>query len=198
MGNTRKWIGAFLVLALGTGCVSTPIAGGPPAPLEETEDNELNPVYIPLGGLSYGQVFENVLQVLISHGFEIQEANRYDGRIETVPRIAPGLGLFLKPGTPSFRDRLLYTLQTYRHRVSVIIQPADNGGYFIEVVARKELEDLAKPSRATAGAAIFRNENNVDRQYEVIDASVVDAHWIYKGRDALLEQQLIEKLKGCM
>jgi hypothetical protein len=65
--------------------------------------------------------------VLGDYGFEIRESNRYDGHIETIPRIAPGLGLFLKPGSPDLRDRLLATLQTYRHRVLVDIQPACRG-----------------------------------------------------------------------
>jgi hypothetical protein len=161
---------------------------------------EQNPVFIPLGPQpeAYAKVFENVLQVLIDHEFEILESNRYDGRIETVPRVSPGLGLFFKPGSPAFRDRLLSTLQTYRHRISVVIHPADNGGYFVEVIARKELQDLPKPIRQTAGAAIFRSDLNVERQFEVIDPNVFEPSWIFKGRDVPLEQKLIEALKKLM
>src|SRR2546422_5363322 len=169
---TRTSVGALL--AMSVGCVSGPCAdlanwilapdGTAAKPGQTTTTafagiEDQNPVFVPLGPNSYGKVFENVLQVLGDYGFEIMEANRYDGRIETIPRISPGLGLFLKPGSPMFYDRLLSTLQTYRHRVSVIIQPADNGGYFIEVIARKELEDLSRPLRSTAGAAVFRPEN---------------------------------------
>jgi hypothetical protein len=188
---------AALLLFLTSGCVGSPLfeAQAPP----ETVVCEIeNPVYIPLGHESYGLVFESVLQTLIDQGFEIQEANRYDGRVEALPRTAPGLGLWLKPGSPSFRERLLSTLQSYRHRVSVVIQPADNGGYFVEIIARKELEDLARPTRSTAGAAFFRNETTVERQFEVVDATVVDSAWIYKGRDPALEQRLIERLKGAI
>jgi hypothetical protein len=172
----------------------------PPMAPVIVEDGDENPIYVPGGSDSYGRVFENALRVLISHGFEIQaqDTNRYSGHIEAIPRIAPGVLLFLKPGTPSFRERLLYTFQTYRHRVSVDIDPAQNGGYFVKVTARKELEDLARPVRATAGAAIFRVDNNVDRVFEVIDATYFDPHWIYKGRDTSLEQSLIRKLKRYM
>jgi hypothetical protein len=137
-------------------------------------------------------------QVLGDNGFEIAESNRYDGRIETVPRIAPGVLLFLKPGSPSFYERSLATLQTYRHRVSVVIQPAENVGFFLEVIARKELEDLARPIKQTAGAAIFRTDNSVERQFEVIDPNVFDSTWIFKGRDPELEQKLIQRLKCLM
>jgi hypothetical protein len=192
----QDWVGLILLSA---GCVAAPVVDSVPdaGPAQVVAEIE-NPVYIPLGHESYGQVFENVLQTLIDEGFEIQEANRYDGRVEALPRIAPGLGLFLKPGSPSFRERLLATCQTYRHRVSVVIQPADNGGYFVEIIARKELEDLARPVRATAGASFFRNDNNVERQFEVIDPTVVGSGWIYKGRDVALEQRIIDRLKRCL
>ncbi len=159
---------------------------------------ESNPVFIPLGPECYAKVFECVLQVLGDYGFDIWEANRYDGRIETVPRIAPGLGLFFKPGSPVLYERLLASWQTYRHRLSVLIQPADHGGFFLEVIVRKELQDLPRPIRSTVGGAIFRNDNNVERQYEVIDLTVFDTHWIYKGRDTAMEQEIIRRLQKCI
>src|SRR5437867_3858323 len=100
----KGWAGLLLALV---GCAApqmTQAPGGEALPLVAEIEN---PVFIPLGHESYGQVFENVLQTLIDEGFEIQEANRYDGRVEAIPRTAPGLGLFLKPGSPDFRERLL-------------------------------------------------------------------------------------------
>jgi hypothetical protein len=188
---------AVLTLA---GCQSAgPLVEAPriiPAGAPYIEDS--NPVYVPLGPESYGHVFETALSVLIDYGFEIRESNRWDGSIETMPRIAPGIALFLKPGSPDLYDRLLATLQTYRHRVRVNIQPADNGGFFVKVTALKELEDLPRPIRSTVGAAIFRNENDVARQFEVIDPTFFDANWIYRGQDCPLEQELIRRLKKCM
>jgi hypothetical protein len=193
-GSPLIWCGLLLFA-----CANAAFAQAPALPVI-IEDGEENPIFIPGGAESYGKVFENVLHVLISNGFEIQpqDTNRYSGHIEAIPRIAPGLFLWVKPGTPSFRERLLATLQTYRHRVFVDIDPAQNGGYFVKVTALKELEGLARPTRATAGAAIFRNDNNVERVYEVIDATYFDPHWIPKGRDTLLEQSLINNLKKCM
>ena len=115
-----------------------------------------------------------------------------------MPRVAKGFGIRGINGSPSFYERSLAHLQTIQHRVSVMIQPADGGGYFIEVVVRKELEDLPKPLRATAGGAIFRSENNVERQFEVIDPTVMRSHWIYKGRAEAFEQQIICRLKKLM
>ncbi len=196
---------AGLLLLLGGGCSAEPlldipglVPGPETVPGEHAAVLDENPVFVPLGPDSYGKVFENVLDVLTGYRFEILESNRYDGRIETVPRMAPGAILFFKPGSPQFRERVLATLQTYRHRISVVIQPADNGGFFVEVIARKELQDLPRPVKQTAGAAIFRVDNNVERQFEVIDPTVFDPAWIFKGRDAALEQKIIHQLKKIM
>jgi hypothetical protein len=192
------WAG--LVLALAGGCASGPLLDNPlplnPGVVEQPAEH--NPVFVPLGPTSYGLVFENVLKVLSDYGFEILEANRYDGHVETIPRIAPGVGLFFRPGSPDHYERLLASCQTYRHRIVVFIQPADSGGFFIQVIAFKELEDLPRPTRATAGAAVFSTFNNVERQFEVIDPTVFEAGWIPKGQDHALEQAILQRIKACM
>jgi hypothetical protein len=199
MGKWRLAAVAGLLMTM-AGC-ATPPAFVEPTPLSLPDDVVVvaeNPVFIPLGKLQYGYVFESCLKTLLDYGFEIMESNRYDGRIETMPRIAPGLLNCIKPGSPDLRERLLATTQTYRHRVSLIIQPAENSGYFIEVIVRKELEDLPKPVRGTVGGAVFRSENTVERQFEVIDPIFFEPKWIYKGRDVALEQEIIRRLDTCM
>jgi hypothetical protein len=201
MGNMRKlWAAVFL--ALGAGCQNfPPLMEGPTlVPAGSNIIYDQNPVFIPLGPDSYGQVFENCLRVLEEYGFEIrdQDTTRYFGQIECMPRVCPGLGLFLKPGSPDLWDRLLATTQSYRHRVSIMIQPADNGGFFIHVTARKELEDVPRPVRSTVGAAVFRNEPTVERQFEVVDPVFFESNWIPRGRDVPLEQEIIRRLKKCM
>ena len=42
---------------------------------------------------------------------------------------------------------------------------------------------------------MFRSENTVERQTEVIDANIFDPMWIYRGRDVPLEQELIRRFK---
>src|SRR3954451_25321936 len=113
-----------------------------------------NPVYLPQGPMAYAQVFEKVLDV-VDDFWEIAYANRYDGRIETFPAVAPGLEQPWKPGSPDFQQRLLAYLQSIRHRAIVLITTADDGGYFVDVKVLKELEDLPNPSRSTAGTASF-------------------------------------------
>jgi hypothetical protein len=190
-------------LALGCQNLNAALDLPPILPIGEKPVAGQNPIYIPLPPRDYGRVFEAALQVLDDYGFEIAEANRYSGHIDAVPRVAPGVGMLFKPGSPDFYDRFLCSLQTYRHRVTVVFQtadpqPADHGGYFIEFIVRKELEDLARPLRSTVGGAVFRSEHTVERQTEVIDATFFDPTWIYRGRDAALEQELIQRFKKAL
>jgi hypothetical protein len=57
---------------------------------------------------------------------------------------------------------------------------------------------VARPIRSTAGAAAFRSDNTVERQFEVIDPAVFEKTWIPLGRDTCLENAIIQKIKKCM
>jgi hypothetical protein len=138
-------------------------------------------------------VFEKVLDVLDDY-FEIAYANRYDGRIETFPSIAPGIEQPWKPGSPDCSQRLLAFFQTIRHRAIVIITTADDGGYFIDVKVLKEEEDLPNPIRYTAGSASFRITPTVQRQFEVVEPEFYEPNWIPIGRDFKLEQVILERI----
>ena len=81
------------------------------------------------------------------------------GRIETFPRVAPGLGQIWKNGSPDLYQRLLATLQSMRYRAIVLITPARDGGFFVDVKVYRELEDVAQPLRAGSASAVFRSDN---------------------------------------
>jgi hypothetical protein len=189
------WVGVLAALA--GGCVTLP-TGAPPALLKPDPNITVeNPLFVPQGPFTYNPVFEKVLEVVGDY-FEIAYSNRYDGRIETFPRTSPGLEQPWKPGSPDCYQRLEATLQSMRRRAIVLIQPADDGGYFIEVTVYKELEDLPQPTRMLAGGSAFRTEPTVERQFEVIDAAAFESNWIPKGRDTVLEQLILQRLKQCM
>ncbi|HEX4589747.1 MAG TPA: hypothetical protein VH120_07450, partial [Gemmataceae bacterium] len=130
------------------------------------------------------------------------EANRYSGVIRSHPKIAPGLDQLWKPGSPDGAERLLATLQTIRYRCEVTIQavqadpnqPSAPGGYLVQVIVYKELEDLPRPIKATAGAAAFRADITVDRQFEVVEPTVIETNWIPKGREPYLEQEILKRI----
>ncbi len=181
------------------GCYSGPLVDNPvvlrPDPNQPPCEN---PVYVPLGPPSYGPVFEKVLDVIDDY-FEIAVSSRYDGRIETFPRTAPGLERFFVPGTPSVWQRGYYWLQSCRYRCVALVQPAEDGGFFVDVKVFKELEDVPRPVRQTAGAAAFRSDTTVERTFEVIDPSISGpSAWIPIGRDLALEQLILQQIKKCL
>ena len=187
------------VALLVSGCMTGPLQDNPSFIAIDPSLHVSNPVWVPALGVesAYAKVFAKTLDIVDDY-FEISYSNRYDGRIETFPRISPGFEQFWKPGTPDAYQRLESTLQTIRHRCAVLIQPAEDGGFFVQITVYKELEDLAQPMRSTAGAAAFRADNTVERTYEVIDPAVRDSNWIPRGRNLELEQIILQRLKKCM
>jgi hypothetical protein len=189
---------AMLTAAL-CGCATGPLLDNPLVVAPDVTVTVENPVYIPLGPPSYGVVYEKVMEILSDY-WEIDHCNssRYDGHISTVPRVAPGLERLLIPGSPDCEQRLYATLQSIRHFAQVHIKVANDGGFFVDVKVFKELEDVPRPTLPTAGAAAFRSDNTVQRQYDVIDDTVQVTTWIPIGRDCKLEQVLLQRIKKCM
>ncbi len=197
MGQRLHFAWLAAVLLTPGGCMVGPLTDNPAIIRPDPRIAVDNPVWVPSDPNNYGKVFENVIDIMDDY-FEISYANRYDGHIETFPKISPGFEQIWKPGSPDAYQRFEATLQTIRHRGSIVIQPAEDGGFFVQVVIYKELEDLPRPSRATAGAAAFRTDITVERQFEVIDPSVVESNWIPMGRDTEMEQVILQRLKKCM
>jgi hypothetical protein len=201
-GGMVRWLqklaaaGTAGMLACSTGCVTLP-SDAPPSVLTPPPKADIeNPLWLPSGPNAYGAIFEKVEDVMTEY-FEIRYSNRYDGRIDTFPRIAPGFERPFKAGNPDFYGRLHATLQTIRHRAEVQIETARDGGFFIKVVVYKELEDLARPIRSTDGAAAFRTNMTVERQYEVIEPFLLETTWIPLGRDTQIEQAILAQIKKC-
>jgi hypothetical protein len=187
---------AFWTAAL-SGCATGPLLDNPVFIRPDPNIAVENPLYVPLGPSSYGVVFDKVIDVIDNY-FEISFINRSDGRILTYPRIAPGVLQPWKAGSPNFDQRVEATFQTLRNRAEVQIDPAPDGGFFLQVDVYKDLEDLPRPIRATAGAASFRDNPTVERQFEVIDPGVQDSNWIPLGHNVELEQVILQELKKCM
>jgi len=187
------WVGTTLLL-LG-GCMTGPLQENPILFRAGTTPCD-NPVFLPLGPNPqvYGVLFEKVLDIVTDFNFEIAYSNRYDGRIESFPITSPGIAEPWKPGSPDFYQRLLATLQSIRHRAIVLIQPAPDGGYFIEVQVLKELEDLPRPFRAAASSVTFRSDATLERQTEVVESGAFELAWIPIGRDAKMEQVILDRI----
>src|SRR5262245_1321489 len=193
----------WIAVVLSAGCVSGPQAENPLWLRPGVTGHQCeNPVLIapgPAAPGAYEEAFEKVLDVVDDY-FEIAYANRYDGRIVGVPHIAPGYEQPWKPGSPDHHERLLATLQTYRHRCFVQIRPADQGGFLVQVTVYKELKDDDKPSIPSSGSAAFRDFGTVDRTFEVVDPTLPitpGERWIPKGQDHALEQAILKKIQRC-
>lgn len=192
------WTGLAASFLGGCYCLgSGPLTENPVYVRPERGTNVENPVYVPQGPWCYNAVFEKVIDITDDY-FEISYSNRYAGEIRTFPKQSPGLEQPWRPGNPRLYDRLLSTLQTIRNRADIRIEPAKDGGYFLEVIVYKELEDLQRPIRSTAGDASFRDMPTVERQFEVVDPTVFEANWIPLGRNAPLEQLILQRIKKCL
>ncbi len=87
------------------------------------------------------------------------------GRIDTFPLTGATL---LEPwhrDTVNFYERLESTLQSIRRFANVNVTPVGQG-YVIELAVSKELEDVAMPIKASAGAATFRYDTSLQRDTE--------------------------------
>ena len=100
--------------------------------------------------------------------------------------------------TVTLTDRFESTLQTMRRFARVQIDPVPGRGYAIKLEVFKELEDLAKPDRQSAGRAVFNNDFPVNRIREVIGPVPVALGWIPRGRDTNLERVLLNRIKKAL
>src|SRR6185503_5502594 len=113
-----------------------------------------------------------------------------EGRIDTLPTV--GSTIFEPWRTDSTRgyEKLHATLQSIRRRATVRVIPTD-GGYLLDVIVQKELEDLDKPEHATAGGATLRHDGTLVRQQGAPGRFSVTLGWIPIGRDVSLEQRIL-------
>jgi hypothetical protein len=118
-----------------------------------------------------------------------------EGRIDTFPTI--GSTLFEPWRTDSTRgyEKLHATLQSIRRRATLRIIPVE-GGYLLDVVVQKELEDLDKPEHATAGGATLRHDGTLVRQEGPPGRFSVTLGWIPIGRDVALEQRILADISA--
>lgn len=116
-----------------------------------------------------------------------------EGRIDTFPMT--GSTVF-EPwrvdSTPGY-EKWHATFQSIRRRATVRVVPTE-GGYLLDVLVQKELEDLDKPENATAGGSTLRHDGTLVRQEGAAGRYSVTLGWIPIGRDATLEQRILADL----
>ena len=166
-------------------------ASEPPPPLE-------NPLFVP--PLDREALWCQTVDAIDDY-FRIEREDRVrliggiltEGRIDTFPTI--GSTVFEPWRTDSTRgyEKIHATLQSIRRRATVRVIPAE-GGYLLDVVVQKELEDLDKPEHATAGGATLRHDGTLVRQEGAAGRYSVTLGWIPIGRDVALEQRILTRI----
>jgi hypothetical protein len=161
----------------------------------------VNSIMVPV--LNQDQVWEQVVDV-VDDFFKIQREERVrlidniltEGRIDTYPRTG---STFFEPwNTDSVTpyERLESTLQSIRRQAVLRVIPTA-GGYQIEVLVTKELEDVARPESVTLSAGNLRNDNSVQRYATPARVSgPATIGWIPLGRDYALEQEILAQIQA--
>jgi hypothetical protein len=196
----------FLSLAWGgwllvSGCArlaGTPAAPALPAPVAVLE----NPLFV----ATYDREFlwNELVATVEQFDFRIEREDRVrqvgdvlvEGRIETFPMDSPTLLEPWRRGASSGYERLESTLQSIRRRASVRVIPT-GGGFLIEAVVVKELEDVSRPEQSTVGESTFRHDGSLVRPEEATaSGGPITLGWIPLGRDLALEQEMLLEVQA--
>ncbi len=160
-----------------------------------------NPLLVPVGNQDLA--WEQIVDVVDDY-FRVAREDRVrtvgnivtEGRIETFPQVG---ATWLEPHLPDsvgWENRWESTFQTIRRQAVLRVVP-QQGGYLIDAVVEKQLEDLPRPENSTAGAATFRNDNSLpSRLNESISRTRFSENWIPLGRDFMVEQQLLTEIRA--
>lgn len=149
--------------------------------------------------------------------FEIDEEDRVkmigdvltEGRIDTFPLTGATIFEPWRRDSVNWHERWESTLQSIRRRAFVRVIP-DESGLVVDVTVLKELEDVAKPLKASVGAATFRYDTSLERDTEFnpdpfripgdparpVGPRAPTAGWIPLGRDIALEQVMLAKIQS--
>ncbi|WP_146580883.1 hypothetical protein [Neorhodopirellula pilleata] len=118
-----------------------------------------------------------------------------EGKLETSYKIA---GSVLEPwrkDTTTGFERLQGTLQSIRRRAIVTVRP-NATGYSVEVIVQKDLEDTDRTQYATESTAGLRHDGSRLSRQDPFDDSPQTLGWIPLGRDATLENAILNDLFG--
>jgi hypothetical protein len=149
------------------------------------------PMFVACG--SQDAVWERTVDVLHEYPFSIRREDRLDGVIETDYKTGSGILEPWHKDSVGHDQKMESTLQSIRRRVVVNVTPVE-GGFFINVEAYKELEDLVGLAANSAGGATFQESTPLQRDLDLVVGQTSPSGWISQGRDFALEQDILERL----
>ncbi len=116
-----------------------------------------------------------------------------EGRIETQPTTgATVLDFFRKDRTKGF-ETWHGTFQSIRRQAEIRVLPSQDG-YGVNVIVRKELEDVDRPEMSLVDASAFRHDGSLVRPHGSRLGGNTTLGWIPIGRDVELEQKILADL----
>jgi len=177
------------------------VPGPPPAPKNSVV---LPPLDAETVWLQLVDVVDDYFKIASEQRVVFSNGVPAEGRIDTFPQTGSTLLEPWRGDSVGFRERLESTLQSIRRIGTVRLSP-DPGGWRVEVVVQKELENMPRPMMATTGGASFRNDDSLYRygtplptlgqqvgdQPRPVAAPTPNLGWIPLGRDPLLEQRML-------
>jgi hypothetical protein len=215
----------ILMLSVAAGChslqsdpvaVSQPVMGTPqpqgpaflapgglstqPGQLAGSDPNVSRSVFIPVSNEDY--TWEMIVDVVDDY-FQVDQENRVqrvgnvmtEGRIETFPQVGATL---LEPNHIDSVGRynlVESTFQSTRRRAEIRVVP-QQGGWQVEAIVYKELEDLPRPENSTAGAATYRFDSSINsRLDEQVSRTKLSKFWIPMGRDCEIETEMLLEIQ---
>src|SRR5262249_9348329 len=155
-----------------------PEAMFPPIPIQAN-----NPVFVP--DQNPDLVFETVVDVIDNYfkvdreiPIRLEGGVLVEGLIETFPRSSSTLLEPWAPDVANFYERVEGTLQSIRRYALVRVLPAE-GGFQVDVIVVKELEDVLRPETGSASrAANLRNDNSLRRYVDPVRGTQPTMGWI--------------------
>lgn len=160
-----------------------------------------NPIFVPVTNQDWA--WEQIVDVVDDY-FRVERESRVqlvgnvvtEGRIDTFPQVGATIVEPHRPDSVGNFNRLESTFQTIRRRGIVRVVP-QQGGYQVEMVVEKELEDLPHPENSTAASAAFRNDGSLtSRVNENVSRTRLSQHWVPLGRDTECEQQILAEIQA--
>lgn len=159
-----------------------------------------NPLFIPVQDANL--LWDQLVDVTDDY-FEIDREDRVrlvgdiltEGRIDTFPRGASTIFEPWNKDSVTFRDRWQATLQSLRRQGTIRVIPAE-GGFLVDVMVTRELEDVDRPDAVFVGNESLRNDNSIRRFTNNAQGGGKSLGWIGKGRDLSLEQEILLQLQA--
>jgi hypothetical protein len=171
----------------------------PPGTVPIAAPGPPNPISVPVvdDDLAWDQITDVVSDFFtIAHEQRARRGSEgwCEGRIDTVPLDgATILQPFRHDSVGSF-NRWESTFQSIRRCATVRVMP-DANGYLVEVIVEKQLEDLPRPEKSTAGAATFpTNITLPSPRLEDVSRIRQSPRWLSLGRDPALEQLMLAEI----